>query len=420
MPSDYEASTNPPQLGPTGGVPRTDRGRILLPISLLAVSYVGYFKGTILLSWLGFDPTVFLVILLSVYLTHRALNAERGQLAGWLPIVGLWVLFIPGLVYAATSGYDLYKGTYLFTITLLTCLGPAVVLHTVASQHTWIWATFVAGVVLAVTVLYNPDATYADEFGRLTAAGASSIGVSRVIGAAFVIAVLAGFVSTGQRRLLSLGFAIGLGSVLILVGSRGPLLGGAVTLIATLVAAHRFRSSRVASIFAGVLGLAVAGWVAVSSESSGAERIVGFLTGRRVDIARESLISTSWESIKAHPLGIGWGGFARLSGPGMVRGEYPHNIFLEILTEGGWLAGLAFAVFAFFALRRLRAVSQTNVGAMMFALAVYWLVVAQTSSDINGNRATLLALSVGFIASFPNDREVPQAGAKGPGQNALQ
>ncbi|MDX2358774.1 O-antigen ligase family protein [Dietzia sp. PP-33] len=379
-----------------------------IPIALLlAVSYIGYFKATLLLRWLGFDPTAPLVLILAIYVLYRQLGHQQGGLHRWAPVLALWALFLPGAVYALSSGYNPYKTAYLFSITLISVLAASVVLQTETDLRRWIKGTIVAGLVVAAFSLIDPNLGYTETFGRLGIEGSSTIATARVIGAAFVSVVLLACVRQHRLRPILAVMSLLLGALLVSIGSRGPLLGAVLTIVVVLLSARLFRDSRWSSLFVGALGLGLVAFWAASMNIKGAQRTLGFLSGERIDVARNSLIGAATQNIENHPLGIGWGGFSLLMGDNSGS-THPHNLFLEVFLEGGWIAGVALVVFVVLALWRLWLASGSAVGAVTFALAIYWLAVAQTSSDINGNRITLVILACAFVLPKQAESSAPQ------------
>jgi O-antigen ligase len=149
----------------------------------------------------------------------------------------------------------------------------------------------------------------------------------------------------GRTRLLGLAlFAAAVFGVLISF-SRGAWLNlfVAVTVYFALrVSSARSARSSLKLIVAGLVLLAVAaGIVSTAANSPGfaaqfAERARVF---QQYDVAsggRFASQARALQSITTNPIGIG---------PGRTPAEFglePHNLYLHVFTEGGWLAGLAF------------------------------------------------------------------------------
>jgi O-antigen ligase len=78
--------------------------------------------------------------------------------------------------------------------------------------------------------------------------------------------------------------------------------------------------------------------------------------------------------------------------------RYPHNIFLEIGTEGGWLVLAFFAWIVFKAFKRARMSSITLEGQLIFALLSFFILNALVSGDLNDNRLLFVTLSLALTA----------------------
>ncbi len=196
----------------------------------------------------------------------------------------------------------------------------------------------------------------------------------------------------GRRIGAGLAFTIAL-AALLWTGGRGAALGAAVGLaVAVLLGAPRARRW-----IAGVLLLAlapavlVAGLLRVDIPIMGIDRLLGrtaaysgvneFSTGR-ADIWRYTA-----DAIREHPLlGLGPDGFAYLSPPVMKLPVQPHSMPLQIVSDWGAPAALAFlgllAVAAYRWWRAARAASpasperavRATAGAVIAAMAAHGLV----------------------------------------------
>ena len=77
---------------------------------------------------------------------------------------------------------------------------------------------------------------------------------------------------------------------------------------------------------------------------------------------------------------------------------YAHNAFAEAFSEGGVLALLAFGLVVVLALLRLQRLSSQPYEAVVLGTVVYWLLNAQVSSDLVGNRFMWISLACGLAA----------------------
>jgi O-antigen ligase len=198
---------------------------------------------------------------------------------------------------------------------------------------------------------------------------------------------------------------------LVASGSRGPVLGGLLGLVALLVLLARSRTSalRVAAVCAS---LAVA-WIAVSvAVPSGAtHRSLSILSGSKSGVAangRDQLWTAAWHTFTTHPaLGIGTGSFATADrvevcpGPGCLD-RYPHNVVLEAAAELGLPGALAILAVIGAGALGLRRARRAAVGpgrtqaAVVIALFVAAFTTAMLSGDLSGDGDVWLAAGIGL------------------------
>jgi len=106
----------------------------------------------------------------------------------------------------------------------------------------------------------------------------------------------------------------------------------------------------------------------------------------------------------SHPFGVGWGDLMQMRTPaenaafgGALR--YSHNLVLETLVEGGWLACLALMAFLLIAIRASWRAAQSSthpVSQALFSSSLLWLLLASFAGDLPANRPMFLVLSAGL------------------------
>jgi O-antigen ligase len=106
--------------------------------------------------------------------------------------------------------------------------------------------------------------------------------------------------------------------------------------------------------------------------------------------ARLQLYGSALDAALTHPEGIGWGNlWTHIPAWALLDSgyrQYPHNLLIEVITEAGWLAGIALVVVLVAALRRARWHMTSATGRAVFALLMFFLLNAMVSGDINDNR----------------------------------
>lgn len=189
----------------------------------------------------------------------------------------------------------------------------------------------------------------------------------------------------------------------IAAGSRGPVVGLAAALLVLLTLASQDRAARRRVLLVAVV--AALGCVLVTRLVPGedVQRSLSVLGGSEQGLnstGRTDLWHEAWTAFLDHPVaGLGTGGYASVN----PDQRYPHNIFLEIGAELGFVGLVLFAAVLGAAVRGLaiawrRAGTDRRQVALVAALLTAALVNAQFSSDVAGNEAVWLAagLSTGL------------------------
>jgi hypothetical protein len=111
----------------------------------------------------------------------------------------------------------------------------------------------------------------------------------------------------------------------------------------------------------------------------------------------------AWDVIPGHFWGLGWGGLSDLGplsgggnlGPGGA--PYPHDIWLQVTAEAGWIAGAALIVFVLCSLRRLRRLATSPYPAVLFGMAVFWVTQASLSGNVNSWRCMWASVAIAWV-----------------------
>jgi O-antigen ligase len=202
---------------------------------------------------------------------------------------------------------------------------------------------------------------------------------------------------------------------LLASGSRGPVIGGALGVVALLVLLASSRTSAIRIIRLFVV-FAIA-WIAVNQvvPQSASHRAISTLTGTASGLngnGRSQLWSIAWQSFLNHPmLGVGTGSFptvgrvAPCPGPACLQ-FYPHNILLEVAVELGIL-GLFLTVALLITGGKLilrvwrRSADETRARAsILFALYLSAVSTSMLTGDISGDSGIWLVGGVGIGLSL--------------------
>lgn len=384
---------------------------VLAPSAAVLLLFAGSFKGNPLLAWLPADLT--LVAAAGTALGIGFAFVARG---GWfprqaLPVALLWACFMGGLFLASSNPYASEKGLRLFTLTLIAAIAPSYLVRSRIRQQSWVWLHGVVGVAVVLLSYLSPAQASLERFAL---EGSTTIAAGRATGAALVVAMLL-IVTRAAPLALTLPLSLVMAGPLVASGSRGPVL-AAVVAVFTVVAVSPTKGRTRLSRTLLTAGAFAAGSALLFQGGAGSARLesvfvedplAGDSFAARLALWRESLsASVRW------PEGVGWGDLvdvletSALGASGST--QYAHNVVLETLVEGGWLAAGATIVFIVAGLRRLRLTADDGFGAALFGLAVFFVVNAMVSGDINDNRTMWAALAMGWVVGLGRDADVTE------------
>jgi O-antigen ligase len=259
----------------------------------------------------------------------------------------------------------------------------------------------VVGAVTAVALIRGlASGTLAPSVGGRFAISqqANPIGLGRAAAEAILVGISLVLVPGSPfRRLLALGAMPLIAVSFIAAGSRGPVLGLVVALVALMAMTLREPASRRRSLLLAFAFVAGALLVTQLVPNQNIQRSLSVLTGSGEGLSsngRTQLWGIAETTFSDHSLvGIGTGGFAAVR----PLDVYPHNIFLEVGSELG-IVGLvplvAFLLATLYSIvRALRLSAPIDRGDVALAAALFFaaLVNAQVSGDITANDGLWLA-----------------------------
>jgi O-antigen ligase len=410
------------ELAPPAGRARRSRDYAAVTAVVL-LAYAGYFKANPLLSWTPVDLTFLGAGLVAIGVL--AVTGQRTIPRGTGPVLALWATFMPAAILQAPGPYASQKVLYLFTLTLLSALGPLFLLQTAARQELWVLLQIGLAAVLAVGALLSSHPQLAAEgVNRVFLAGSNTEASGQLAGV--VVLACFTFALAGRRRGLMLVLGVMAAAAMFATGSRGPVLAVAIALAAVAVLAPAsgvYRTVRVAAVGA----ICILSWYFVRGATGGGPGRIAttLLAGSDQGTSSQTRLSLwheAWAVIPSHFWGLGWGGLADLgplTGGGLLGQpglDWPHDIFLEVTAEAGWIAGLALIVFMWCALRRLRRLAASPYPAVLFAMAVFWLVDSAVSGDVNSYRCMWISMAIAWVtvAGHPTPRHDEKRRARVP------
>lgn len=357
------------------------------------------------MSWLPIDLTLLFFVLTAVYVICCFVKSN-----GRIPLSIFWMtllfaLFSVPLFWTEWNDYSVEKVTRLYSLTLLAALAPFILFRESGEVrrlfHCLTALALFMGMDALVALFSSGSFSVLEHSTGISAFGSNTIALGRAAGMAFIwLAVLA---LEGRLRVPTTLFLLGiLGVVLFASGSRGPLLATFASL-GVLIALFYRREPRHALrlIGMGLLVSVVLLYSVTVAPANATNRIEHFLKGDlgSSELMRLEAFTLSWETIKTAPAGIGWGGFpAHINLWFGASHQYPHNLTLEVLLEGGWLPGVYMTLLFLFGFIRICRYGWTMEAKAIFALLLFFILNAMVSGDLNDNKVlfAFLALALAY------------------------
>ncbi|MBU1699663.1 MAG: O-antigen ligase family protein [Candidatus Eisenbacteria bacterium] len=355
-------------------------GLRLFAMGLLGIAILFNDKGTLSEFWNGF----------------------RRQPIFWAT-AGILSMFFIGTFYSSAPDYGMFKvmafgsKSFLFMILLIT--------------QGWIWGRdgeaaqglrrFLSAVwlflcVIALTAALNLAFNFDDSGGRLRALALNPIWLARFAGLGLLMTPYAAHRLHWPWSVSGI-FLLLFGAVMLGTGSRGPAVAVGAAAFSTLVL-HWIDNRRKgrshqneALLFTSIL-VVITGLILLPNALKTRFLYAGssFISYNLSWSMRVFLYQQAFHLVpQAGPFGLGTGGFAAAIVSKDLR-LYPHNVFLEIFIENGWLGFLLFGFFLYLIWRmanqllRHRPEFSPEVH-LILMLVVYALVNAMASGDIAFN-----------------------------------
>lgn len=375
--------------------------------------FAGVYKaGVERLPFVKIDITVFfaaLTCMLGAFIiVRRGIVLPRAGAT----LVGLYLVFAALYVFTATFSpgrdYALVKAGAILTFNTCAIAGTALIIGVSRARFLrFCIALITLASVGAVAVLL----TYLRSGGSGTVAvfGSEYLGISRLLslGSAVLLASVLFLARNLPVRAASAALLLLLVTAMFLTGGRGPVIATAFAALLALFArgpgGRKSGRYRVLLLFL-LLGTVLWLFYFLSHEPSATVRRFGGLIGGDLGASGQTRVLYYGEALHiwADRLiwGHGIGSWPLLIGIGDQR-AYPHNIILEIGVEGGLIAFLAFV--AMFARALSYARSRLKQGSDPFTITALMMIActfvnAFVSGDLADNRVFFAALGAVAVA----------------------
>jgi O-antigen ligase len=359
-----------------------------------------YKQHTVVTRLVPFDVTVGIAAVLCVALLVRVLRRPLHIPLAALLLLPLLVTIGLGLM-SPPNAYGAEKASRFLTLTCLATVSGLVFLDRREQMHRFLVGVAVLGMVITVTAVTERSV---NEIGRLTLAGSGPIALARVGALTFAF----GWLRFHFAR--SLAGRIGAAAIVILTlfcvlnsGSRGPTLSVAVALVGvSLITALHHGKSPISLlpliVIAGIVTLLVSVLTLPYIPLHRFELLLAENKGTSV-FARSVLFAIAWKLTLQNPLGIGVGGFDSRVPMDLT---YPHNLFLEVGCELGWLPLAGLLALIVCSMGAMYGVLKREYSWTSLFLAVALLTAllnAMVSGDLNDNRVFFAVVLLPFVYS---------------------
>lgn len=320
----------------------------------------------------------------------RTLQVPRG--IGFVILV-FGALAIPWLIgdpTALVTEYGAEKMSRLFTLTMASAVA-ALTLTKRADFTAFARVWLLVALGLSVGALTGAS----DSVGRATGfLEANPIWLARGIATG---AICCAWLVAAKRMRPLIGVALfaALFAGIYATGSRGPMLGAVVGVFIIMLALGKAKGAWLAAVGAWVVYVFVLG-----SSTFQQSRFGSALDPAGEDESSEARLDmwrATLDLIGNHPLGVGYGNWQREVSGGFA-GIYPHNLFLEVFAEAGWLVGAILATATVMVLVKLARRARTDVVAtLILALLSAEVLAVMVSGDVNA-RTFFFLLTAGWVA----------------------
>ena len=393
-------------------------------VSLVLLLAAGTVKGLLINRYrvVGFfDPIVLSVVWVFLMMMYVYVKNPR-PLKDIISIpFGLYVLLaailLLGLSYTSAPNYGFAKTWRFATIGFIGFFAPIVLVDNLKDIKVVLLIMLTVCIMVSVFTIVAPRAFIITGGGWERAGfmemGALGAAIRIAIGAliAFCFAIMPR--SSPILRILSIVLMPVLLIGIVVTGSRGPLVGLAISILFALVIYRRYLL-RAWPPIVFIAVIAATSFVFVNLAREKTVRFTQLFRGTHEVglVLRSRTVRWAWtlEHADENPVfGNGTGAWAYDNGYGDTR-EYPHNIILESLYEQGLVGAVVLSLFIFLIFKRWRQASKLisleevdtetfqiiHVAGLLFLLT---FLEAMKTGDISDNR--LMFFSAGLtLAAF--------------------
>lgn len=402
----------------TGRLKEIFSGEVFFALFILA----GNFKSSLTFIPDFIDLTIFFLGL-SILIALKKVIIKPSIVKSAIESIGLYCIFIVlilgSLLYTSSSVYAVDKSLRLLLITGWAYIGVFFLIKSEASLKRFLNAILFIGLIMSALAVYQFAFIQEETLSFISVLGSNYLALGSTVGISIIVIFFLYFVKEKNRikAIFSILIIIQMIVALLISGGRMPVLSLIIVLIIYFLFSFISRSKSI-YIIKGVkklvlLVLLIAPLIIILGKIGMFDVVLIRLSElfKSIDsdtsaLGRLNRYMVALDMWGKKPLiGNGIGSFS-LFYNGVDMRDYPHNIFLEILSELGIVGFVAFFLLIINSLyngwilfkNKFKAIDSLQMTLILAFL--YLFINANVSGDINDNRLMFTFISLLSISPF--------------------
>lgn len=365
-------------------------------IALALFFLVGLVKGDPRLASAPVDLTLLIGAIVQLGVCYRLCIKRQilrlpQEYFFYVPLLAMMIL---SLTYTPDLNGGLDKMLRFVCLTSIGIIAPFLLFDDFSKMRRFFASLALGGLLLAI----NSFSMLGGEERMVSPSGLNTeLGAASAIAVIIIWGMLFPHLSLGKRMVFYPVLGV-LGIALIGSGGR---FANVITVICLLIGAMLCRKLFTDLVIAGGLGILALPLIWIPEASF--EYLSSLLHPTQAMGTRDDLMWLGVKMFSEHPiLGVGVQGFRYLS-PNPFTYNYPHNLFLELGSEMGFVAAFAFVALAFCAFREIvkqmrdPRVRRNSLVLTVFLLLIYVFLDAMVSGDINDLRFMWFVFGLPYV-----------------------
>lgn len=372
---------------------------------------------------LGFLPDITIIsmaistltVVFPVIIKKEIPNYVINPIALYFLIAGF---ILVSVLYSSSDVFSIEKSFRFLTITAWSFIGALFLLNNEKSLKKFFSAVLVLSYIMAILSIFQYMQSQG-SIGFISVAGANYIALGRVCAIGVLILICLYLYDKNISKFKSLITLLSIALfvfALFVSGGRMPVIALVVSLVVFIPLSFRVTRRGTLLISKGLKKLMIVISVVVLFALPFFNKGVFDTFLMRLELLttrdggssvsnRVERMSTAIDMWVANPIfGTGIGSFS-MSFNGRDVNDYPHNIFLEFLSETGLVGFTLFIILLVCALKRYYysgRIGVTRYRMLIFSFFIYMLINVNVAGDINDNRMFFTALGLLCISPLLN------------------